>query len=232
MNERLVASWEIWKKTKDQNELRYLLSELQPQINMAVNKYYASGLPVPVVRAEAKRLTLEALEVFDPSKGTLKSYVTTYLQKLYRFVNNNQNIIRLPENHRMELGTLKQATADFEMRYDRDPTPVELADELSWPLDKVMQLLKETRSPIMLGSDSWDKKSAGDDMEVRNAFQYASSKLKPIEVKVLEYSTGLGDTRKGTGEIAQELGMSPAWVSNTKAKIAQLLQEYLDTVGF
>lgn len=231
MNDKLVESWERWRKTNSKQELQYLLTNLQPQINMAVGNYYNSGLPLPVLKAEAKRLILEALETYDPSKGTLKNYISVYLQKLYRFVNNNQNAIRLPENHRLELSTLKKVQADFQLRYDREPTAVELADELGWSLDKVTTLLKEIRTPIILGSDAWDRKTLGDDLEIRNAFEYASAKLRPEEIKVMEYSTGMGNTQLGTGDIAKELGKSPAWVSTTKNKIAQLLQEYLDSVG-
>lgn len=231
MNDRLVESWERWKKTRSKQELQYLLNSLQPQINMAVGKYYNSGLPLPVMKAEAQRLVLEALETYDPSKGTLKNYATVYLQKLYRYVNNNQNAIRLPENHRLELSTLKKVQADFELRYDREPSVPELADELGWPMDKVTTLLKEIKSPLILGSDAWDRKIMGDDIEIHNAFEYAKSKLRPEEIKVMEYATGLQPEEMGTGAIAAQLGKSPAWVSTTKAKIAQLLQEYLDSVG-
>jgi len=231
INDRVVQLWQEWKTTGDKNVLSVLLEEMEPQIRAAVYKYANSGLPETAMRAEAKRLVLDAFNNYDPSKGTLKNYVALYLQKLYRYVNNHQNVVRLPENHRLAYGELLRAEDELRMAYGREPTITELADKLGWDPARISLLKKETVGASIVSSEVWDVHNTADTLEFNNALAYAETKLSPPEMKVLEYSTGIGGIRKGTGEIASELNKSPSWVSNTKNKIAALLREYLEASG-
>lgn len=231
INDRVVSLWEAWRKTRDSGTLAELMKEMEPQINGAVYKYLHSGLPEAAVRAEAKRLVLDALERYDPTKGTLKNYVAVYLQKLYRYVNNYQNVVRMPENHRIAYGELLRAEDEFRIMTGREPTIAEMADKLGWDPARISLLKKETAGAAVVSSEVWDVHNTSDVMEFNNAIAYAQTKLNPQEMKVLEYSTGIGGVRKGTGEIATELDKSPSWVSTTKNKIVGLLREYLEASG-
>ena len=142
INDRVVSLWEAWRKTGDSGTLAKLMKELEPQINGAVYKYLHSGLPEAAVRAEAKRLTLDALESYDPAKGTLKNYIAVYLQKLYRYVNNYQNVVRMPENHRIAYGELLRAEDEFRLVAEREPTIADMADKLGWDPARISLLKK------------------------------------------------------------------------------------------
>ena len=108
---------------------------------------------------------------------------------------------------------------------------LEISNELGWPTSKIEQLKRETKPITAVGVETWEAYAGNDELEAHNAYVYAASKLSPEEQKVLEFAVGYGGKSKSTGEIATELGKSPAWVSQKKAKIAQLLREYIESAG-
>ena len=114
----------------------------------------------------------------------------------------------------------------------RDPTAMELATRLSWSLAEVQRMESEQRSDYI--ASGFEAEGMSDptfympsrDREVIQLIRY---ELDDRENYVLEHTLGLnGKPKKGTGEIAKDLGVSAPTVSRIKARVYDKIRQYRD----
>jgi RNA polymerase primary sigma factor len=144
--------WSKWKKSGDREARRDLIRRLDPLLQKQVNKYVGSGLPREALETEAKRLTFQSLDNYDPSKAALNTHAVNHLKHLQRFVINYQNVGRIPENRALQITRFQSVKRNLIEDLGREPTTVELADTLKWNIREVERMENELRSDLSLVS--------------------------------------------------------------------------------
>jgi len=137
----LIKAWQI---KKDEEAIKKLISKYEKIILFHANKYKTSPLPNSLTILEAKRLLVKAVDTYNPTKkAAFNTHLTNYLKKLFRFVGDNQNIAKIPEQRIRKINAYKIALAKLEDRLGHEPTDAEMADQLSWALKEVVRLRNE-----------------------------------------------------------------------------------------
>lgn len=144
------------KKSNKEDDWRQLYDKYMGILYYQANKYKTSNIPYNLILLQAKALMLKAVQTFDPKRGTkFNTHLTNYLKKLYRFVNENANIAKIPEQRVRKIKAYNWAFAKLEAKLGRPPIDVEMSDELSWPIKEITRLKDELsrKEVIDFGTD-------------------------------------------------------------------------------
>lgn len=145
----LLGTWSDWRSTGSEDALGKLLVGLRPTLASETRKYLASGLPPVSIDIEAKRIAMMAMKSYDPKKGVLiKTYVSSRLPGLKRFVDSHQKVGRIPEHMTQSAATIKNAQESLISKYEREPSVQELAEEVGWPEGQVVRTLPFVRKDL------------------------------------------------------------------------------------
>ncbi len=145
----LIKVWKSWKKTGSEDQLEEIFKGLRPTIASHTRRYLASGLPPTAIDIEAKSIAVNALKSFDPNRGVLlKTYVSSVLPGLKRFVDSYQKVGRIPEYKSTAAGSLSKALGSLRSYLDREPSVQETAEWLGWPESQVVQTLPFVRRDL------------------------------------------------------------------------------------
>lgn len=107
-----------------------MLDSLAPLIQSQINKFAGVDLPRASIEMEAKRLTILALESYDPTMAQMNTHIINYLKKLQRFVISYQNVAHIPEPRAIGIGKYQTIFENIEAEKGREPTITELADAM------------------------------------------------------------------------------------------------------
>ena len=232
---------ELWKKYKAGNKqaLIQLLDSLAPLIHGQVGKYAGVGLPRVSIEMEAKRLTIQALDSYDPKFGTqLNTHVTNYLKKIQRYVITYQNVAHIPEPRAIALGRYQTIYENLESEKGREPTVTELADAMHWSPLEIERLQVEQRKDLSMTMDTDDSEGGfyyfqnpnaptHDDIQ---AIQFVYFDSDPIDKKIMEYSfpqfgkTSIPLTKK---DIAAKLKLTPQEIRKRQKEIGVKIKELI-----
>jgi hypothetical protein len=215
--------WDQWKKGGQTPELSApLLKSLRPVIYSQGVRAWADRVPVqtPVLEAKAVQITLGALENYSPEKAQLNTHITNQLKGMHRFATTRQNMTRLTEARRRLVGPYQRARSRLKDKLEREPTVMELADEMKESPANVEKLMLEMKDDLM-SSAAMDDPFLDETPESRLKLQLIRYSLTPDEVKVLDYLMGTGGKPKveSTGAIAKREGWSDSKVSQIKNAI-------------
>ena len=81
-----LLAWEAWRDSADKSTVP---ARFMPWVETAVCKFTASGVPEEDLRAEAVRLVLQALKVYEPGQATVHAWVVSWHHTLHLFVYRN-----------------------------------------------------------------------------------------------------------------------------------------------
>ena len=124
--------YEKWKVSKSTNDLMNLVRELDPIIRRQVNRWQAGIVSEGSLLIRAKQLTIEAIKSFNPSSGSkLSSWVTTYLQKLGRYVTDH-SVLHIPEKSQLDYNSYLRTKSELEDELNGPPTLGIIADRMGW----------------------------------------------------------------------------------------------------
>ncbi len=228
--DRELALWKSWKDGGMQvDDLKPLLRSFRPMLRSKANVYKGRVKMIPdsAIESEFQLRFVDALRSYDPSKGSLSTYVYRYLDKAKRFIVENQNVGRIPENR---VYKIKQFTTARDFLTDdlgRPPTTEEVAKRLGWKKSEAERMDSELRNDLMTQGFEDDPYtlSPSKSEEVLRLFKY---ELSGNERSVYEYLTGYGKPQTtSTGEIAKKLKMPDYRVSRIKDSIQKKLKHYL-----
>jgi len=208
----------------DKNALPELFDSFRPVLKTWERNTASTNLPRSAVNAEIKSQFIDAIDTYDPERGTKPStYINSRLRKTYRFLYEHQNIGRIPENENIKVGTFKSAKDNLSEKLGRDPTALELSQDLRWGLSEVEKLDRMIRKDLSLPSDlDFGAITTNRSADIAHYIYYD---LTSQEKLVFEYLTGMGGKPVlKSKEIAQRMGVSQSTVSNIKKSIAEKLE--------
>jgi DNA-directed RNA polymerase specialized sigma subunit len=221
--------WRTWKEGgMQQKDLAPLLRSFRPMIRAKVNQY-ANRVRIPpsAIDLNFQIEFVNALRAYDPNKGALGTYVFQYLNKGKRWITENQNIGRIPENRIYKIRKYQNAVADLAEELGREPTQKETAEALGWAEKEVDRMDSELRNDLVSQGFEDDPfaLTPSKTEEVLKLFKY---ELEGDHRAVYEHLTGYGRPRiASTGGIAKELGLKDYQVSRIKNQIEAKLRRYL-----
>ena len=223
--------YNAWKANPGPTTNSAILKAAQPIIEAAI-KSYGAGDRSPLLIGRARRMVLEALPIYDPTKGPLKIHLANRLRGLQRaFVQQNQ-IISIPEQVRLDQHHLFKAENELRDSLGRDPTDEELADYTGLSMKRLAYIRKAQEGMpegVMErvtdeGDDLYDPAVADSDDDSWKLFVYSS--LSPQDRLIMEYTLGMNNKKKLSAvEIARKLGVTPAAISQRKSRIQKMLNE-------
>lgn len=188
--ERDTEVWRTWKRAPTKPNLQTVLVQLNPVIQREVNRW-AGTLARAALELEAKRLAVEAIKTYRETAGaSLATHVTNRLKKLSRLSYTHQNIARIPEYQTLKYHTYESAKADLVDNLGRDPTHVELADELRWSKGALKAFERNLRREFVESGEtppSFDQSEGSGGM-----VDFIYYDLAPMQKKIFEYTTGYG----------------------------------------
>ena len=223
--------YNAWKTNPGPATNSAILKAAQPIIESAI-KSYGAGSQSPLLVSRAKRMVLEALPTYDPTKGPLRIHLTNQLRGLQRALVQQNQIISVPEQVRLDQHHLFKAENELRDSLGRDPTDEELADYTGLSMKRLAYIRKaqegmpegSMEKVTDDGDDTYDPAVADSDDDSWKLFVYSS--LSPQDRLIMEYSLGMNNKKKLSAvEIARKLGVTPAAISQRKSRIQKMLNE-------
>lgn len=209
-----------------------VLRVVSPVIDEALRSYAGSESQAATARAQAKRLTLEAVRRYDPQRAKLRTHLLSHLRGIRRQVERASGGVYVPEQWRIDARTVSAVHADLRDELNRDPSDAEVADRASIPVDRVR---RARNVPLVLSSSR-----GGEGVTVAAPSEHAWNRwvegvyhdLHPTDQVILEHSFGLfGNPVLSGQDVAKKINLSPGAVSQRKARIQGMLNEFDSFMG-
>ena len=228
--QRELELWRTWKEGgMRQQDLRPLIRSFRPMIKSKANVYAKKvRIPPSAIDMTFQIEFVNALKSYDPSKGSLGTYVYRYLDKGKRWIAENQNVGRIPENRVYKIRKYQDAVEELKEELGRPPEAKELSNRLGWSLPEIDRMDSELRSDLVTQGFEEDPFSVtpSKSEEVLKLFKY---ELSGEQKEVYAYLTGYGKPKvTSTNEIAKRMKMKDYQVSRIKDQIYKKLRRYLE----
>ena len=217
-----------WKTDGNQADASKILKYLNPTIHSAMNTYAAGAEGKLKIRAAS--LALDAIRDYDPARGVSpQTFVFHNLKRLSRINADRVNIVRIPEEQRLQYKLLVDAEARFEDDHGREPSTAELAD-ITGLTEKRIDTIKSNNAVInesaALNQETGDSTFGVSGMSDMDYLSYVYAGSGPTDQKIIEWTSGLhGKPVLSTNDIASKLNISPAAVSQRRAKLLNRLSD-------
>jgi RNA polymerase sigma factor (sigma-70 family) len=209
------------------------------------HRYRNMGVPFMDLIQEGNLGLIRAIEKFDAERGFMFStYAVWWIQQaMIRAVQNQARTVRLPSHVCEQQVRYRRTREELLRRLGRDPSPHEVAEELSLPLEQA-DLLEGALSPIkslsapMQGLDEVtleeslpDEEGAAADAELDQGRLSGTvhgllAQVPARERKILTWRFGLDGEEPATlGEIGRRLGLSRERVRQLEGSALTRLRE-------
>ena len=207
-------------------------------------KYTNRGLQFLDLIQEGNIGLMKAVDKFEYRRGyKFSTYATWWIrQAITRSIADQARTIRIPVHMIETINKLVRTSRQMLHEIGREPTPEDLAEKLSMPLEKVRKVLKIAKEPISLETPVGDEEDShlGDFIEDRNVVQPLDaaiqtnlrqtctavlSSLTPREERVLRMRFGIGmNTDHTLEEVGQQFSVTRERIRQIEAKALRKLK--------
>lgn len=221
--EQDIAAWKQWNNTGAKEDLGVLFGRVEPIIHKEVSRWATGPVARPVLTLEAKKLSLNAFRNFDPNKARLSTHLTNNLKGLSRIVYTHNNPARMPEHQVLKLNTFLGAKNSLEEQLGREPTTLELAEDLAWSNGEVSRYAGQLRTGY---STSQPQPPGFNKYDAEKAFlDFVYNDLVDQDKIVFEHTTGYGGKRAlSAKELMDKTKMTQGQISHSKRRIRRMVE--------
>ncbi|MDW8247327.1 MAG: RNA polymerase sigma factor RpoD [Sandaracinaceae bacterium] len=208
-------------------------------------KYTNRGLQFLDLIQEGNIGLMKAVDKFEYRRGfKFSTYATWWIrQAITRAIADQARTIRIPVHMIETINQLVRASRELEQKYNREPTPEELAEQIKMPLDKVRKVLKIAKEPISLETPIGEEEDSHlvDFIEDKSAISPVDAAintnleertrlvlktLTPREEKVLRMRFGIGERSDHTlEEVGQDFEVTRERIRQIEAKALRKLRQ-------
>ena len=207
-------------------------------------KYTNRGLQFLDLIQEGNIGLMKAVDKFEYRRGyKFSTYATWWIrQAITRSIADQARTIRIPVHMIETINKLVRTSRQMLHEIGREPTPEELAEKLSMPIDKVRKVLKIAKEPISLETPIGDEEDShlGDFIEDKNAVHPLDAaihanlretttrvlaSLTAREERVLRMRFGIGmNTDHTLEEVGQQFSVTRERIRQIEAKALRKLK--------
>lgn len=139
-------------KQGDQVALEKLTKANLRFVVSVAKQYQNQGLSLPDLINEGNLGLIKAAQRFDETRGfKFISYAVWWIrQSILQALAEQSRIVRLPLNQVGSLNRIRKESSKLEQKYERPPSPDEIADSLDLPENKVDSVLKITTRTVSM----------------------------------------------------------------------------------